>query len=158
MGHGHGCSGVVGGCLWLPWQAVCSMSALNPGHHTGVRANPFILTMPGWLLCSSVSTCGRIFWGTTTLVPQNKHLASTLSSAIIRLHANQWKPLLASPVDCSVGLHSTVDPSLWCLLIAWLTRVRLRFGANWRQQFQLKSHLPPRPGQTGKTISITVLY
>ena len=41
-----------------------------PGHHTNIRARPFICVMPGWASCSSSRTALRCQEGTITRDPQ----------------------------------------------------------------------------------------
>ena len=77
-GHSQGCNGAMAGIFWFFWHPKhCftnfSMSLSIPGHQTYLRANAFVLTMPGWLSCNRFKICVQSLMGTMTRMPRSKH-------------------------------------------------------------------------------------
>ena len=82
--HDHGCNKAVGGLfhtLWQDWQSrtICSMCLSIKGHQTCVRASDFIFTIPGWLVCNSISD-------------RTQELSSSSPTTSILLR--QWAPVV----------------------------------------------------------------
>ena len=88
VGYIQGCVGAEAGMLRLLWHSLHDAASFSksrsiPGHHTKLRATPFILTMPKCPLWSSSKILPRNLEGNTILIPHIRQSFHVESSAFL---------------------------------------------------------------------------